>query len=140
VAVCADADRAGDWDWAKWLPHTVDCRGGGSARLLAAGAEEVDELARDLLRAGKDAPGPAVLIVADGAKLLEGRPCPLRELLAGRAGDVLGVDAPLPAYPSWAILAMKAQPAASMSAEETRRVITPRGVPGFRSRMRVGEG
>jgi diaminopimelate decarboxylase len=32
-----------------------------------------------------------------------------------QAGDVLGVDVPLPACPSWAILAMKAQPAASMS-------------------------
>jgi diaminopimelate decarboxylase len=31
------------------------------------------------------------------------------------AGDVLGVDVPLPACPSLAILAMKAQPAASMS-------------------------
>jgi S-DNA-T family DNA segregation ATPase FtsK/SpoIIIE len=37
VAVCTDAQRVDDWDWAKWLPHVADRRGGGSARLLAVG-------------------------------------------------------------------------------------------------------
>ncbi|MEU0844452.1 hypothetical protein ABZ370_33925 [Streptomyces sp. NPDC005962] len=31
-------------------------------------------------------PGPVLLVVVDGATLLEGCPCPLRDLLAGRSG------------------------------------------------------
>ncbi|MEV5750763.1 FtsK/SpoIIIE domain-containing protein [Actinoallomurus sp. NPDC052308] len=100
VAVFADTDRVTDWDWAKWLPHTVDRRSGGSARLLAAGAEEADRLAGFLLSAGAEAVGredaaehaaPLILVVVDGRSLLEGRPCPLRELLAGRGGPVAGI-------------------------------------------------
>jgi S-DNA-T family DNA segregation ATPase FtsK/SpoIIIE len=105
VAVFTDHDRACSWDWAKWLPHTHDRRGGGSSRLLAAGPEEVDTLARTLLDAGSPADqqhqgtgtradaraGPLLFVVVDGAALLEGRPCPLRELLAGRAGPAAGI-------------------------------------------------
>lgn len=108
VAVFCDQDRAADWDWAKWLPHVLDQRGGGGSRLLAAGAEAVDALAKELLEAGraqqpeagggrtagaagKDRTGPALLLVVDGATLTEGRPCPLRELLAGRGGRAGGI-------------------------------------------------
>ncbi|NUP52977.1 MAG: hypothetical protein HOW97_37485, partial [Catenulispora sp.] len=36
-------------------------------------------------------PGPVLLVLVDGATLLEGRPCPLRELLAGSSGRVGGI-------------------------------------------------
>ncbi len=104
VAVFCDQDRAADWDWAKWLPHVLDQRSGGSSRLLAVGDEAVDALAKELLDAGRaqgqaqDGPGgnkqhsgPVLLLVVDGATLTEGRPCPLRELLAGRGGPAGGI-------------------------------------------------
>lgn len=95
VAVFADADRAADWDWAKWLPHVIDPSSGGSARLLAAGPADCRELARGLLAVRRDLAGeaaaPLLVVVADGAALLEGRANPLRELLDGRAGPVAGI-------------------------------------------------
>jgi DNA segregation ATPase FtsK/SpoIIIE, S-DNA-T family len=95
VVICADPDRAGEWDWTKWLPHVVDHNGG--ERLLAVGAAAAEALARGLLSAGPTAGlaanenSAAMLLVVDGATLLEGRPCALRELLAGRAGPACGI-------------------------------------------------
>jgi DNA segregation ATPase FtsK/SpoIIIE, S-DNA-T family len=105
VAIFTDADRAPGWDWAKWLPHVAD-RSGGSTRLLAAGPAAAEALARTLLAAAPPSrsalpdragpgqashSGPLLLVVVDGAALLEGRPCALRELLAGRGGPVAGI-------------------------------------------------
>jgi S-DNA-T family DNA segregation ATPase FtsK/SpoIIIE len=93
LAVFADADRLADWDWTKWLPHGADTRS-GSTRLVAVGPEQSDALARTLTAAapatpergtGEDGSGAVLLVVVDGATLLEGRPCPLRDLLAGYA-------------------------------------------------------
>ncbi|MER5789512.1 FtsK/SpoIIIE domain-containing protein [Streptomyces sp. NPDC001980] len=91
VAVFTDPDRLADWDWTKWLPHGADARS-GTARLVAVGAEQAETLARHLLATAPGAapeggttgkePGPVLLVVVDGAALLEGRPCPLRDLLA----------------------------------------------------------
>ncbi|AKH86456.1 hypothetical protein AA958_00195 [Streptomyces sp. CNQ-509] len=89
VAVFADPERLADWDWTKWLPHGADLRS-SSTRLVAAGPEQVDALARNLrstaaaaASGGQRQDGPVLLVVVDGAALLEGRPCPLRDLLAG---------------------------------------------------------
>ena len=102
IAVFADEDRIGDWDWTKWLPHGSDQRS-GSSRLVAVGAEHAEVLARSLLSEfgstspnGRDADAqragtPALLVVVDGATLLEGRPCALRDLLGGRAAAVSGI-------------------------------------------------
>jgi S-DNA-T family DNA segregation ATPase FtsK/SpoIIIE len=100
VAVFVDADRAGSWDWVKWLPHVADRRG-GSGRLIAVGTAEAEALARALLSTAPadaaapssqpDRTGPVLLAVVDGATLLEGRPCALRDLLAGRAGAASGI-------------------------------------------------
>ena len=111
VALFADEDRIADWDWTKWLPHGADPRS-GSARYVAVGSAQSEALARNLLSepgaaAGlgasavrdaelKDAKGasdgtPVLLIVVDGATLLEGRPCYLRDLLGGGAGPVAGI-------------------------------------------------
>jgi S-DNA-T family DNA segregation ATPase FtsK/SpoIIIE len=105
VAVFVDEDRGADWDWTKWLPHGADPRS-GSSRLVAVGAERCEALARSLLaeagaaagardtdaNAAANGPGtPVVLVVVDGATLLEGRPCALRDLLGGRARPVAGI-------------------------------------------------
>ncbi|GAA1104026.1 FtsK/SpoIIIE domain-containing protein [Streptomyces javensis] len=91
LAVFADPDRLADWEWTKWLPHGADMRT-GTTRLVAIGPEQADTLAKSLLEStserkpGEDRPGPVLLVVVDGATLLEGRPCKLRELLASRSG------------------------------------------------------
>ena len=110
VAVFADEDRIADWDWTKWLPHGADPRS-GSGRYVAIGAAQSEALARSLLAesgagatsAGRDADArdsgargaadgtPLLLVVVDGATLLEGRPCFLRDLLGGGAGPVSGI-------------------------------------------------
>jgi len=113
VAVFADEDRIADWDWTKWLPHGVDPKSGAS-RLVAVGAEQSEILARSLLSelaaaaaaagaapagsvaGGRDAgsrtaAAPTLLVVVDGAALLEGRPCALRDLLDGRVGPAAGI-------------------------------------------------
>lgn len=100
VAVFTDPDRARQWDWVKWLPHVADRRG-GSGRLLAVGPAESESLARALLAASPSAPGdpgassvpggPVPLAVVDGETLLEGRPCALRDLLAGRGVPAAGI-------------------------------------------------
>lgn len=98
VALFADEDRIADWDWTKWLPHGADPRA-GSARYVAVGAAQSEALARSLLsESDGDAKGaaahdgePVLLVVVDGAALLEGRPCFLRDLLGGGAGPVAGI-------------------------------------------------
>ncbi|MBO0814972.1 MAG: FHA domain-containing protein, partial [Actinobacteria bacterium] len=101
VAVFTDPDRARHWDWVKWLPHVADRRG-GTGRLLAVGAAESESLARGLLAAAPADPaasrgndrapdGPVLLAVVDGEALLEGRPCALRDLLAGRGAPASGI-------------------------------------------------
>jgi S-DNA-T family DNA segregation ATPase FtsK/SpoIIIE len=93
LAVFADEDRIADWEWTKWLPHGADPRS-GAGRRVAVGAEQSELLARSLLsgpggeRSGAE---PALLVVVDGATLLEGRPCALRDLLGGEDGAVSGV-------------------------------------------------
>jgi S-DNA-T family DNA segregation ATPase FtsK/SpoIIIE len=106
VAVFADPDRIADWDWTKWLPHGADLRS-GTSRFVAVGPDEADTLARSLLATAASRSGPAfgafspsegnggtdpvILVVVDGATLLEGRPCPLRELLAGSSVPCGGI-------------------------------------------------
>jgi DNA segregation ATPase FtsK/SpoIIIE, S-DNA-T family len=106
VALFVDEDRAEDWDWTKWLPHGADPRSGAS-RYVAVGAEHCETLARNLLSelaaasaaaagAGREADRrsagtPLPLLVIDGATLLEGRPCFLRDLLGGKAGPAAGI-------------------------------------------------
>ncbi|WP_432044505.1 FtsK/SpoIIIE domain-containing protein [Streptomyces asiaticus] len=87
LAVFTDPQRLADWDWTKWLPHGTAPQS-GTSRLVAVGPEQSDTLARGLRatapRRTEDGAGPVLLVVVDGATLLEGRPCPLRDLLADR--------------------------------------------------------
>jgi S-DNA-T family DNA segregation ATPase FtsK/SpoIIIE len=117
VAVFVDADRVADWDWTKWLPHVIDR---GSVRRLAIGPAEAAELAGELRGT------PQLLAVVDGAGLLEGRPCPLRDLLADRERTAAIVLADrLPAQCT-ATLAVAADGAATL-----RRLTEAGTVPGI---------
>jgi S-DNA-T family DNA segregation ATPase FtsK/SpoIIIE len=47
VAVCAAEERAGEWDWVKWLPHaqhTADQDGAGALRLVTDSVEGLEDL------------------------------------------------------------------------------------------------
>lgn len=138
VAVFADEQRARLWDWVKWLPHLADRRG-GSGLLVAVGAAETETLARALLNAGPAGPagqagaagqpgrdGPVLLAVVDGAALLEGRPCSLRDLLSGRAGPASGIvlTSRLPA------LCATTLSVSSGGVAELRRVTAAEVIPG----------
>ncbi|HEU5150080.1 MAG TPA: FtsK/SpoIIIE domain-containing protein [Iamia sp.] len=100
--VLSAADRADDWDWAKWLPHTAD-PGGSGRRLLAADPDAAEAVAKAMLEAaearraearqdlGADRADPTTLVVVDDEALIEGRRAPVRSLLRGGAGPVAGI-------------------------------------------------
>ena len=98
VAVLTDAERVGDWDWGKWLPHTQAPEREGLARLLGAGRRESDVILRSLLSrwagtgpAGPGHEGPVTMVVVDAEGLTQGAACPARSVLRGQAGPVAGV-------------------------------------------------
>ncbi|MDP8960920.1 MAG: FtsK/SpoIIIE domain-containing protein [Actinomycetota bacterium] len=92
VAILADGDEAGEWDWAKWLPHTRDLGGGDGARLLAGRQVDGEALLRGLLEGqeGREG-GPVLLTVVDAVGLTEGRNAPARAVLRGAAGAAAGI-------------------------------------------------
>ena len=102
LAVVVSPDHATDWDWVKWLPHTID-PGGSSARRLTADRESADRLFRAMLDEDVDAPR---LVVLDDEDVTEGRRAPARSLLrrAAVAGIVVATtDDRLPALCSTVI-------------------------------------
>ncbi|MFF3906464.1 FtsK/SpoIIIE domain-containing protein [Streptomyces sp. NPDC001848] len=100
VAVFTNSAGAACWEWTKWLPHLFD-RTEGTSRMVAVGRAESDRLAAELLEQHPfpDAERGVLLVLVDGAALLEGRNCPLRDLLAGKVGATRAVVLadPLPA-------------------------------------------
>ncbi len=78
IGVFVDEGREPDWEWSKWLPHTV--AGGGEERWLSGGRERSEALLRQL---SAGAGTGTVLAVLDSDVLTEGRDAPARELLRG---------------------------------------------------------
>jgi S-DNA-T family DNA segregation ATPase FtsK/SpoIIIE len=93
IAVLVDVDRIDEWEWAKWLPHTVDHRRGGSARLLAAGERAQDELADRLVQLS-EAERRTLLVVVDA---VAPRSRALRDLLGGGVASAIVLTRHLPA-------------------------------------------
>lgn len=109
LAVIAPSAGGEAWDWAKWLPHTVDIRPSATEQRLLAGdplmaAALVEGLLAD--RAAEPTPGglgnlagfgdqtpagPTTLYVIDGDELLIGRNSPTRQALRGAAGASAGI-------------------------------------------------
>lgn len=93
VALLTRADRSGDWDWVKWLPHTRDARGRNDQRLIATGGRPESELADDTrevldalatrfsLPTDKSGASEVALVVVDDLDLFTGRDAPGRSLL-----------------------------------------------------------
>jgi DNA segregation ATPase FtsK/SpoIIIE, S-DNA-T family len=80
IAVCATPERAGDWDWVKWLPHVQHPArqdGAGAVRLVVDNVESLDELllgeldARGRFEAGAtpSREEPYVVVIVDGVPL-----------------------------------------------------------------------
>jgi S-DNA-T family DNA segregation ATPase FtsK/SpoIIIE len=94
IAAFVSPDRAADWDWLKWLPHTLDPE--GRAQLVAVGDEAANELAGALLRSRAEVPdkelpaGQVLWVIVDDPQLLAGRRAPVRRLL-GQLGWVTGL-------------------------------------------------
>lgn len=84
LAVLTDGAGAADWDWVKWLPHTIDHRNG--RRRLAATEADAEELVRDLVDQRTDA--PAVVTVVDDPTLPNRPRSAARTLLRGAAGPL----------------------------------------------------
>jgi S-DNA-T family DNA segregation ATPase FtsK/SpoIIIE len=108
VGVCVAADRRGEWEWAKWLPHAQDTTATDAVGPVRLVANNLDTLA-DLLAADlgerpvftKD-PGmgfdrPHVVVVIDGGRTHGD------SRIGGRHGvtviEVLAEDAPAPDQP-----------------------------------------
>ncbi|MEA3075531.1 MAG: segregation ATPase FtsK/SpoIIIE, family, partial [Actinomycetota bacterium] len=88
IAVLTDGERASSWSWAHWLPHTEAWGEAAGVRLLGASPDEHGVVVGALASMG---PTPARLLVVDADGLTEGRPAPVRSLLAGAAGPVAGI-------------------------------------------------
>ncbi|MGO1052372.1 type VII secretion protein EccCa [Crossiella sp. CA198] len=79
IAVCVAADRRGEWEWVKWLPHAQDATAAdavGPARLVAGDLTTLaDLLGKDLgdrapftKRAGMGFEQPHILLIVDGGR------------------------------------------------------------------------
>lgn len=98
LVVLTQPDRAAEWDWTKWLPHTRPTPGAGGGRLVSADADDGDALLRTLLAAapvtrgrGDEPTGPVTLLVLDADGATEGRTAPARAVLRGDAGRAAGI-------------------------------------------------
>ncbi|WP_227870111.1 type VII secretion protein EccCa [Streptomyces otsuchiensis] len=83
VVVCAGEDRSGDWDWVKWLPHSLHrtrTDGAGPVRMVCSNVSELDDLlgpefaerppfAADAIPSRDE---PFVVVVLDGVVAPEG--------------------------------------------------------------------
>jgi S-DNA-T family DNA segregation ATPase FtsK/SpoIIIE len=88
VAILCDRAAASDWDWAKWLPHTV----AGDRRLLAATGPETADLLAHLLTVDEGgAPDLLHLVVLDVDGVTHGRDSAARDVLAGHGRAVAGI-------------------------------------------------
>jgi S-DNA-T family DNA segregation ATPase FtsK/SpoIIIE len=96
LAVCVDAERAPQWEWVKWLPHTkhaTDVDGAGPLRLFGSTLEEVERLLGADFAArsrydGSAQPSrdePFVVVVSDGGAI----PAGARLVVSGYRNAVL---------------------------------------------------
>lgn len=104
IAVVAGQDRQAEWDWVKWLPHTLDHRrvdGAGPARFIVGSFLELERLLRDDLndrqRFTRNAPldndKKFLVVLVDGADPTSEQP--LWEVEEGLVGmSVLALSGP----------------------------------------------
>jgi DNA segregation ATPase FtsK/SpoIIIE, S-DNA-T family len=78
IAVCVSAERRGDWDWMKWLPHAqhrVETDAAGPVRMFADTVGELERLLgeeftdRPRFEPGAPRTEPHVVVVVDGVSV-----------------------------------------------------------------------
>jgi S-DNA-T family DNA segregation ATPase FtsK/SpoIIIE len=83
IAFCLSAERRAEWDWAKWLPHTLHSHendGAGPARLITGSGNELEDLLGEEfterpafdLTAVPSKDEPFTVVVVDGGQLSAG--------------------------------------------------------------------
>ncbi|GCE02043.1 FHA domain-containing protein [Embleya hyalina] len=91
VVLCADAATAGDWAWARWLPHLRPGEGQDCRLLVGLGPDQVLARAGELLDridTAERVPVRRTVVVLDGAGRLAARPEIVRLLVEGPAAGV----------------------------------------------------
>jgi DNA segregation ATPase FtsK/SpoIIIE, S-DNA-T family len=98
IAVLTEADRAHEWDWVKWLPHSAGRFGAAAGRQIATTPEQIAEV---IAQVSDGAPGVAVtLVVVDADGLTQGREAPVRGLLGASGCATLVYAAGVAQLPS----------------------------------------
>ncbi|MDT4986007.1 MAG: segregation ATPase FtsK/SpoIIIE, family, partial [Micromonosporaceae bacterium] len=78
IAACTAPERRAEWDWLKWLPHTLHPTASdavGPVRLVATSAVELEQRLDDLIanrprfNPGGGGRGPHLIVVLDGGEL-----------------------------------------------------------------------
>ena len=91
LAVAVVTDRPADWDWVKWLPHTLAAPT-DRRRLLAGDAVDTAAVLDWISRgSGIDEPPRPVLVVVDRGPLTDPQGVAVRRLLAGAVREVAAV-------------------------------------------------
>ena len=96
LRIAVVTDHPADWDWVKWLPHTL-VDGASGRRLIAISADERSQLVTMLSparQAGGNSPlesEPLTLLVIDVSALASPDAAGIRNLLGGRGVPVAGL-------------------------------------------------
>jgi S-DNA-T family DNA segregation ATPase FtsK/SpoIIIE len=72
IVVLCGAEAVADWDWTKWLPHTVD-PADANERFLATGPELFESVLSSALDARREGSAGHVLVLVDNEELLARR-------------------------------------------------------------------
>lgn len=101
--VLAQSRRASEWEWVKWLPHCEAMAGQGGQVTVGCGADAVARRLGELAQLiasrmafvqqnpGRDHPGPAVVVVWDGSRVLRQHPAAVVVLSDGPSVGVFSV-------------------------------------------------
>ncbi|MYW00671.1 FHA domain-containing protein [Streptomyces sp. SID3343] len=91
VVLCADPGAAGDWSWARWLPHLRPAQGQDCRLLVGLTRDQVRARVVELLArvdTAERVPARRTVVVLDGAGSLAGQPEIVRLLAEGPAAGV----------------------------------------------------
>ncbi|SDU78575.1 DNA segregation ATPase FtsK/SpoIIIE, S-DNA-T family [Arcanobacterium phocae] len=81
VVVLTDKARSEDWRFTAWLPHTQTGNTNPHERFIALDSTQATTMARMLRDQLNQPEADAMLLVVDDISLLQGRDCPVRDIL-----------------------------------------------------------
>ncbi|MFC4564202.1 type VII secretion protein EccCa [Nocardiopsis mangrovi] len=148
IAVCVSDDRRAEWDWVKWLPHTMhptERDGAGPVRLIGGDAAEVERvMGADFADRSRFEPGaaptreePFTVIVVDSG---QAQSATRFDSGGYRNAVVVHIDDPLPWDGAPFTLGLRVEPDALEVVGQDhsgRRTLTPLGRPDSLSPSRA---